>query len=735
MKKRTRSAAWLCLAFALEGAAAQAQTAVEHVVYTFGNYPRGANPYGTPALDSAGNLYGTTFEGGGANVGVVFKWSSSGYEVLHNFAGGSDGASPYTGVTLDSAGNIYGTTYNGGPANAGVVYEIPAGGKETVLYSFTGGSDGAHPYAGVVLDSSGNLYGTAYQGGASNAGVVYKLSPTGQETVLYAFTGGADGGNPYGGVVSDPEGNLYGTTYAGGNQYTKAGVVYRLNPAGQEKVLYTFPGYADGANPYAGVARDSVGNLFGTVGGVGGIIYKIGPSGTYKTLHQLKGSGPGGLKSGLALDAAGNLYGTTQGGGANNVGVAFKLDTVTGFQTLYSFPGPPKQVSYKISTGPTGGVALDAAGNVYGATPYGGAAGIVFEAPVSGAPKVLYTMRGASGGSIPFGNVIQDSEGNLYGTTAHGGSMSAGVVYKVSPSGQETTLYSFTGQADGQFPRSTLARDAEGNLYGTCFSGGASNLGLVFKLSPSGQLSVLHSFAGGADGASPTNGVVLDAAGNIYGTTPSGGTASQIGAQEGVVFKLAPSGGLTVLHGFTGLADGGNPQADLLVDSQGALYGTASTGGAGSGVVFGLTPAGEYSVLYTFAGGADGGYPYGGVTMDAERNLYGTASGYGQLPGGRQGEGVVFKLDSAGAYSVLYTFSGGADGSNPGGDIALDSAGNVYGVTSAAGADCSCGTVYEVTSVGRFAVLHDFTGGDDGHFRQRLRRNRLSGCDRRRRSV
>jgi uncharacterized repeat protein (TIGR03803 family) len=313
--------------------------------------------------------------------------------------------------------------------------------------------------------------------------------------------------------------------------------------------------------------------------------------------------------------------------------------------------------------------------------------------------------------------------------------MSAGVVYKVSPSGQESTLYSFTGQADGQFPRSTLARDAEGNLYGTCFSGGASNLGLVFKLSPSGQLSVLHSFAGGADGASPTNGVVLDAAGNIYGTTPSGGTASQIGAQEGVVFKLAPSGGLTVLHGFTGLADGGNPQADLLMDSQGALYGTASTGGAGSGVVFEVNAAGAYAVLHTFTGEADGGAPFGGVALDAQGNLYGTASGYGQLPGGRQGEGVVFKLDSAGAYSVLYTFSGGADGSNPGGDIALDSAGNVYGVTSAAGADCSCGTVYEVTSVGRFAVLHDFTGGDDGHFRQRLRRNRLSGCDRRRRSV
>jgi|HubBroStandDraft_1064217.scaffolds.fasta_scaffold08089_3 uncharacterized repeat protein (TIGR03803 family) len=714
MKKAELRATCLCLVSVFTGGSARAQTPVERVVYTFGNFPRGANPYGTPALDASGNLYGTTFEGGGANLGVVFEWSSSSYTVLHNFAGGSDGANPDAGVTLDSAGNIYGTTYYGGTANAGVVYEIPAGGKETVLYSFTGGADGANPYAGVILDSAGNLYGTTYQGGTSNSGVVYKLTPAGQEAVLYAFTGGADGGNPYGGVVSDPEGNLYGTTYAGGNQYNHAGVVYRLNPAGQEKVLYTFPGDIQGANPYAGVVRDSEGNLYGTADGVGGIIYKIGPSGTYKTLHQLKGSGPGGLKSGLALDAAGNLYGTTQSGGANNMGVAYKMDTVTGFQVLYSFPGAPADVDYKVSTGSTGGVALDAAGNVYGTTPYGGAAGIVFEAPVTGAPKVLYTMRGAPGGSIPFGNVIQDSEGNLYGTTQHGGAMSAGVVWKVSPAGEETTLYSFKGEADGQFPRSTLARDAEGNLYGTCFSGGAYNLGVVFRLSPSRQLTVLHSFTGGADGASPTNGVALDSAGNVYGTTAAGGTGSQTGAQEGVVFKLAAVGDLTVLHSFTGLADGGDPDSDLLLDASGNLYGTTNGGGLGVGVLYMATVTGEYTVLHSFTGGADGGIPFGRVAIDGQGNIYGTAADWGQLPDGGQGEGVVFEIDTTGTLTVLYTFTGGADGAGPVGDVALDSAGNLYGVTNAAGDECSCGTVYEIASAGQFILLHDFTGGGDG---------------------
>ena len=187
--------------------------------------------------------------------------------MLHNFASPPKGASPYAGVIRDSAGNLYGTTFGGGTAGRGVVYKLDTAGHETVLYSFTGGADGGDPYAGVIRDSAGDLYGTTFGGGAAGAGVVYKLDPADHETVLYSFTGGADGGNPYAGVIPDSAGDLYGTTFGGGA--AGAGVVYKLDPADHETVLYSFTGGADGGNPYAGVIPDSAGNLYGTTYGGG----------------------------------------------------------------------------------------------------------------------------------------------------------------------------------------------------------------------------------------------------------------------------------------------------------------------------------------------------------------------------------------------------------------------------------------------------------------------------------
>jgi uncharacterized repeat protein (TIGR03803 family) len=168
---------------------AQAQPPTETVIYSFSTFPYGANPYAPLIRNSAGDLFGTTSQGGEADVGIVFDLGPSGKEtILHSFQGGSDGANPYSGLLLGSGGNLYGTTYQGGASNAGTVYEVSASGEETVLYSFTGGADGGNPYAGVVADSSGNLYGTAYNGGANGYGTVYKLTPAGQETVLHSFT-------------------------------------------------------------------------------------------------------------------------------------------------------------------------------------------------------------------------------------------------------------------------------------------------------------------------------------------------------------------------------------------------------------------------------------------------------------------------------------------------------------------------------------------------------------------
>ncbi len=224
---------------------AQAETATEVVLHDFAP-ATGAYPVVGVIRDSAGNLYGTTTVGGTAGQGVVYKLDAAGqYSVLYNFTGGADRGQPYAGVIRDSSGNLYGTT-SGGTANAGVVYKVDIAGKETVLYSFTGGADGGNPYSGVILDSSGKLYGTTYDGGTGKVGVVYKVDMSGQETVLCSFNG-YDGALPFSGVVRDPVGNLYGTTAGGGGPFGDGqGVVYKQNPSGHITVLYAFPGGAAG---------------------------------------------------------------------------------------------------------------------------------------------------------------------------------------------------------------------------------------------------------------------------------------------------------------------------------------------------------------------------------------------------------------------------------------------------------------------------------------------------------
>jgi uncharacterized repeat protein (TIGR03803 family) len=313
-----------CALAALWIASADAQPATAIVLHSFGF---GFDPYAGLVRDSAGNFYGTTSAGGiGCNFigcGVVYKLDTAGnYTVLYEFTGGSDGGSPFAGVVLDSDGNLYGTTTYGGANLNGVVYKLDKAGSQTVLHTFTGGADGGAPRSGVVRDRKGILYGTTFSGGSGH-GVVYRVDQKGQEKVLYTFTGGADGGLPYAGLILDSEGNLYGTTVAGGSG---AGVVYKLNPDGQETVLYTFTGGADGSGPYASVIRDSAGNLYGTTVGGGvftapctygcGVVFKLDTRGQETALYRFTGWADGGSPyGGVILDSVGNLYGTTLYGG------------------------------------------------------------------------------------------------------------------------------------------------------------------------------------------------------------------------------------------------------------------------------------------------------------------------------------------------------------------------------------------------------------------------------------
>ena len=698
--------------------AAPVPNAKEVVLHNFASPPHGAYPAWGVIRDPEGNLYGTTngsysdVGGGGTNnAGVVFKVDTCGNEtVLYSFTGGADGSSPNS-VIRDSAGNLYGTTTNGGgTSGAGVVFEVDKSGQETVLYSFTGGADGGNPFGGVVRDAAGNLYGVTDNGG-NGVGVVFKVDTSGHETVLHSFTGGADGAYPNP-VILDSAGNLYGTTTNGGG-ISGMGVVFKIDASGNETVLYSFMGGNDGGYSDAGVIRDSAGNLYGTTYGGGasgaGVVFKVDTSGHETALYSFTGLADGGNPyAGVIRDSKGNLYGTTPFAGTAGLGVVFKVDTSGNETVLHTFVRGPDG-----NQPDNAGVILDSVGNLYGTTAFSGAGGqgAVYKLDPNGNATVLYAFPGATDGQEPYNNaLIFASDGQLYGTTGYGGKTGAGVLYQLNRDGNEMVLYSFaqfTVDGFGQ-PTGGVIRDSKGNFYGTTFIGQADmgyGYGVVYKVDTAGHATVLHNFTNGPDGGNPYGGVILDSKGNLYGTASGGGASN-----AGVVFKIDTSGNETVLYSFTGDADGGYPYGGLFLDPEGNLYGTTNGGGAsGAGVVFKVDKSGKETVLYSFTGGTDGGSPFGGVIRDSAGNFYGTTNG-----GGASGAGVVFKVDTAGNETVLYSFTGGADGGGPLWVVlARDSAGNLYGTTSGGGAS-SAGVVFKVDTAGNETVLYSFTGGADG---------------------
>jgi uncharacterized repeat protein (TIGR03803 family) len=377
-------------------------------------------------------------------ISTVQSAQAQTYRVLFQFRSGAGGANPNAGLVSDSSGNLYGTTASDGAFDSGVVFELNSNGKESVLHSFTGtGGDGQYPLAGLVRDADGNLYGTTYNGGiyggvcgSSGCGTVFKVDANGKETRLHRFSGTPDGWLPYAGLVRDAAGNLYGVTLNGGTY--NSGTVFKINKNGKESVLYSFNGS--------------------------------------------DGQGPNSPWGGLIRDAAGNLYGTTGNGGTFFGGAVFKLDTSGTFTVLYNFDTQNGDGYF-----PAGNLVRDAAGNLYGTTEFGGtsSSGTVFKVDASGNENVLHNFAGGTAdGGLPFlSGLLRDAKGNLYGVTDEGGAFSFGTVYKLDPAGKETILHSFNGK-DGKIPYGTLIMDQQGNLYGTTNGGGAHNAGVVFEITP-----------------------------------------------------------------------------------------------------------------------------------------------------------------------------------------------------------------------------------------------------------
>jgi uncharacterized repeat protein (TIGR03803 family) len=356
---------------------------------------------------------------------------------------------------------------------------------------------------------------------------------------------------------------------------------------------------------------------------------------TFTTLHSFAGAAGEYPVAGLIVDAAGNLYGTTQQGGAHGLGTVFKVDSTAGTETvLHSFKGGKSDGAF-----PSAGLAVDSKGNVYGTTTLGGRSnhGTVFK--VTATATVVYSFTGTKGdGAYPIAGLVADAADNVYGTTQQGGTHGFGTVFELSAAGKEKVLYSFKGVPDGEYPCAGLILDAKGNLYGTTQLGGpaSQNDGTVFKVDKAGKETVLYSFTdANGDGAYPFGGVVRDKAANLYGTASDGG-ANGIG----IVFKLDKAGKESVLYSFgTNKGDGAYPFAGLVMDAKGNLYGTAELGGAnGPGAIFEVTPSGVETILHSFDG-TDGADPLAGLVQDSAGNLYGTTT-----EGGAHNNGVVFKL-------------------------------------------------------------------------------------------
>lgn len=387
---------------------------------------------------------------------------------------------------------------------------VPLGasaGTETVIYGFTGGSDGATPYAVPTMDGNGNLYGTTLYGGAYGNGIVYKLthSKSGwSESILHSFAGGSDGAVPYGGVILDAQGNIYGGTREGGANCSSCGVVYELSPGKhgkwKETILYSFHGNQDSeGGPLGALTLDGKGNLYGGTAGNSscgtdyyyGIVFELHHTNTgwkERDLHDFCGTDGDGPDYGqLVFDSAGNLYGTSGFGGSGGLGVVFELSPAAHhqwtFTTIHSFTSDEGGVA-------DGGLTIDASGNLYGAAADGGAQGngsIYRFAPQGGgvwSETTPHAFDGAPDGVLPFQNPVFDANGNLYGTTYSGGDISGcydacGTIYELVPqmdgTWTESVVYDFgtlSGGADGYQPVAGLIGDGKGHFYGTTTKGG-----------------------------------------------------------------------------------------------------------------------------------------------------------------------------------------------------------------------------------------------------------------------
>ena len=616
---------------------------------------------------------------------------------------------PWAAVMEDNQGVLFGTSADGGIHQAGTVFRMNRDGTDhRILHHFFPADEGGgFPTASVVEGSDGLLYGTA-RGGDT----VFRLEKDGSNfSVLHRFTPAPE--RPH--EIFEPttllEGDdrvLYGITYHGGT--SNRGSVYRLNRSGDGyQVLHSFT-WSNGAHPGT-LFEGSDGHLYGTCG-LGGVfekgtIFRLQKDGFGYTILRHMGAVTNDGASPLVSEGTdGVLYGTTYSGGASNRGTIFRIRKDGGdYQILHHFRSIPNDGS-----APQGVIeAKD--GKLYGHTRSAGildGSGVVFSLEKNGSNYVVVRSLSRQDGYEPYSTLIQGSDGLLFGTTAAGGGPAgwgSGTVYSLRTNGSNfVVLRRFHPSGhDGMNPRGPLIEGTDGALYGTCSGGGASYSGTVFRLNKDGsQYRALHSFVDAIlEGQLPLTSVIEGSDGQLYGTTSSGGLDSA----WGTVFAIGKNGsGFSVLHHFTpnSTGDGGSPMTELVQGFDGKLYGTASIGVNSSGTLFVLGQEGSnYSVIHNFVH-TEG--PPGPVIKASDGRLYGVTG-----RGGGAGLGQVYRMNSDGSdVTGVHFFAGGTeDGAHPT-DLLQGSDGKLYG-TTVRGGELNAGVVFKMNIDGsEFSLLHSF---------------------------
>ena len=600
--------------------------------------------------------------------------------VLHDFNGHTEPWAP-VGVMQGSDGNFYGVTEHGGTSNHGSIYRMTSDGTIAVLYSFPGGEGGAYPLATLLEANDGNFYGTTHEGGESNNGTIFRMTPDGTVTILHRFTNGptSAGRSPASRLIQGSDGNIYGATTQGPGiygGYGGSGTVFRMTPIGDVAVIGTF------SRSPTGIIQASDGNFYVSIS-IGdtaelepkGKIVRMTPAGSSTVLHTFVDNSEGHTPSALTEAADGNLYGTTRGFNSNG-GTIFRITTSGSFTVLHSFPSGSEPLS---------GVVKGSDGNLYGTSSGGDSEGTFYKMSIGGVFETIYSF---GAGDMPDTRPVQAGDRSFYGTTRSGGSARFGTVYRVASTGVIEELHAFTAGPGGARPIAPLL-EASGNFYGTTERGGSSDLGTIYRLTPSGSVEILHEFAGATDGARPRGALLQAADGYFYGTTSTGGTFD-----GGTIFRMAANGAISIIHNFTS----GFPSAALMQASDGNFYGAAGSR------IFKMTPDGTVAILHELTR-AEGAELMAPLVEGPDGNLFGIA-----FQGGNYDTGSLFRIDPQGTLVRLHSFGGYVQGKQlPAYPTSLIRAsdGNLY-VATTCGSD-NGGAIFRATVDGTVANMASLT--------------------------